>query len=66
MSSMAAATAFGPAGSSPWMPARIQMAGPFTGERSATIGSGTDVPGGAEDTMISAVQPFSTRPMLAR
>ena len=34
------------------------MAGPFIGERSAMIGSGTDVPGGAEDAMISAVQPL--------
>ena len=54
MSSIAAAIAFGPAGSSPWMPARIQTAGPVFGERSAMIGSGVVVPAGADCAMTSA------------
>ncbi len=62
MSSIAAAIAFGPAVSSPWMPDRIQTAGPLAGERSAMIGSGRTVPSGRDSATTSSVQPRSTRP----
>ena len=60
MSSMAVAIAFGPAGSSPWMPERIHTAGPALGERNARIGNGDSVPSGADSATTSAVQPRST------